>query len=526
MTIVANGTVIDGTGTPAFCADIVVEGDKVADIVRRTAPSVPSQYPGADFIDAAGLLVTPGFIDSHSHSDAYIVIEPDAPSKVSQGVTTEVDGQCGGSAAPRYGEARLSSDWASILGERLSWRSCAEYRAAVEAVRPAANRVMFAGHNTIRSSAMGYAARPATEDAMRAMERMLEEAMDAGAHGLTTGLIYQPGRYASPEEVLRLARVVAARGGIYATHIRSEGDRLLESIDEVSSLARASGVRAIVSHFKTSGRANWHKLAAAVAAMEKGITEGCFIGSDRYPYCAAGTDLDVVLPDWAQEGAAAAECLRLADPTLRSRIAAEIDASGRDWNEVRIGGVWCPQNRPFCGKSVAAILKERNAAGGRDTAGSLVCEILAVDKCRTGAFFFTMSEANLDRILSLPWVVPCSDASLRSPQGPLGEDHPHPRAYGTMPEYWRRMRALGFSREETVRRMTSLPARRYGLSRRGTLEKGAFADICCWSEERFSSPATYTAPHAFAQGVECVMVNGVVPYFRGRFTGRRAGRFV
>lgn len=525
MVAITNGTVIDGTRSPAFGADVVIDGDRIADVVRR-APGRPSpDYPGMETIDASGCLVTPGFVDSHSHSDAYLIVEPDAPSKISQGVTTEVNGQCGGSAAPRYGEARLSSDWASILGERLTWRSMREYREALEAARPAVNTVQFAGHNTIRSSVVGYAGRAASEDELRRMEALLEEAFDAGAHGLTTGLIYQPGRYAAPEEVERLAAVAARRGGIYATHMRSEGDGILESIDEVASLARKTGVRAIVSHLKTSGRRNWGKLDQVFERIESAIAEGIFIGSDRYPYCAAGTDLDVVLPDWAQEGAAAAECVRLADPATRKRIADEIDASGRDWSQVMIGGVWCDENKAFSGMRVREIL-ERWKCGRAPTPGEFVCDVLAKDKCRTGAFFFTMSPENMDRILSKEWVVPCSDASLRAPWGPLGEDHPHPRAYATMPEYFRRMRSLGFSRERAVAQMTSVPAARYGLSGRGAIMKGAFADIAVWREDAFASRSTYTAPHAFASGMECVFVNGAKTFARGKSTGERAGRFL
>ncbi len=532
-TIVANGTVVDGTGAPAFVGDVVVEGARIADVLP-SAGVASHLYSEARVIDAAGCVVSPGFIDSHTHSDAYLVVEPDAPSKVTQGITTEVNGQCGGSAAPRYGEARLSSDWASVLGPRLTWRSMAEYRAALSAVRPAVNTVQFVGHNTLRSSVVGYAGRPATEGEMRRMETLLAESLDAGAWGLTTGLIYQPGKYATSAEVSRLAKVAAERGGLYATHMRSEGDRILEAIDEVVALARETGIRAEISHLKTSGRANWGKLDAVFAKIEGVMAEGLILGSDRYPYCAAGTDLDVVLPDWAQEGAAKAECERLANPALRARIEREIDASDRDWGEVMIGGTWSHETKKFSGRTVAEILNPNtpnipNTPTPRhpDTSpGELVCAILAADRCRTGAFFFGMSEANLDRILAKPWIVPGSDASLRAPWGPLGEDHPHPRAYATMPEFYRRLRALGATREEAVARMTSVPARRFGIRGRGVVERGAFADLAVWREDEFAGVATYASPHRFSRGVRCVMVNGSVPYRDGRFTGERSGEFL
>lgn len=529
--LIRGGTIVDGTGRPAFVGDILVEGDRIKDVLP---PSTSTSSLHLETIDATGLIVSPGFIDAHTHSDAYLVIEPDAPSKISQGITTELNGQCGGSIAPRYGEARLSSDWAAILGERLTWRSLAEYREVLAAAKPAVNTVQFIGHNTLRSSVVGYGATVSSPSQMKEMSRLLEQALDEGGWGLTTGLIYQPGKYATPEEVTRLAKVTAAKGGYYATHMRSEGDRILESIDEVIELVKATGIRAEISHLKTSGRKNWRKIDAVLEKIEGAMAEGLLLGSDRYPYCAAGTDLDVVLPDWAQEGAAPAEMKRLEDAGLRARIIEEINASDRDWSEVMIGGTWDGNNRIYSGKLVSDCLQDEIssarcssvASGSRRTPGELICSILLRDGCKTGAFFFGMSEENLDKIYSRPWIVPGSDASLRAPWGPLGADHPHPRAYATMPEFYRRVRALGFSREETVRRMTSVIADRFGIRGRGRIEKGAFADLVVWDEAAFKAKATFTDPHRFTDGVRCVMVNGTIPYRDGKFTGNRAGRFL
>ena len=522
---IENGTIIDGTGRPAYPGTVVVDGDRIADILPAAAsprPSRPASFADPDVIDARGALVTPGFIDAHSHSDAYLILEPDAPSKISQGITTEINGQCGGSVAPRYGAARLSSDWAALLGERLTWRSLAEYREALAAVHPAVNTIEFIGHNTLRSSVVGYAGRAATAAELAAMVRMLEEALADGGWGLTTGLIYQPGRYSTPAEVTALAAVTARRGGYYATHMRSESDRILEAIDEVLALVRATGIRAEISHLKTSGRANWNRIDAVLDKVGGAVAAGRLLGSDRYPYCAAGTDLDIVLPDWAQEGAAVGEMPRLADPSVRARIVAEIDASPRDWSTVMVGGTWSAATKSCSGRYVSELVAERKAA----SPGALVCEILERDGCKTGGFFFGMSEENLAKIYARPWIVPGSDASLRAPWGPLGADHPHPRAYATMCEFYRRVRSLGFSREETVARMTSVPARRFGIAQRGVLARGAFADIVVWREEEFAARSTYLAPHAFTAGVECVMVNGKIPYRAGKFTGSRGGRFL
>ena len=512
--LIRGGTVVDGSGGAAFRGDVLVEGDRIADV-----GDIP--VSDCETIDATGCLVTPGFIDAHTHSDAYLVIEPDAPSKITQGITTEINGQCGGSVAPRYGEARLSSDWAAILGERLTWHSLAEYREVLGAARPAVNSVQFVGHNTLRSSVVGYAARHSTPDEVKEMSRLLEQALDEGGFGLTTGLIYQPGKYSTPEEVVALAKVASARGGFYATHMRSEGDAILEAIDEVLDLVKATGIRAEISHLKTSGRKNWHKIDAVLEKMQNAIDGGLLLGSDRYPYCAAGTDLDVVLQDWAQEGAAKGESERLAVPELRARIVEEVNVLDRDWSEVMIGGTWHRDNKAFSGRTVADI-----CAGEKLAPGELVCRILERDGCKTGAFFFGMNEENLAKIYSRPWIVPGSDASLRAPWGPLGEDHPHPRAYSTMPEFYRRVRALGFSREETVARMTSVPADRFGLRGRGRIERGASADLVIWKEDEFKTNSTYVDPHRFASGVRCTMVNGTIPYRDGKLTGDRGGRFL
>ena len=544
MTLIRNGTIIDGQGTLAFVGDVLVEDDRIVEVIPAGELQNFKTSEPQNLIDASGLIVSPGFIDAHTHSDAYLVIEPDAPSKVTQGITTEINGQCGGSVAPRYGEARLSSDWAAVLGDRLTWRSLAEYREVLAAAKPAVNTVQFIGHNTLRSSVIGYAARAAGDEDLREMSRLLDESLDAGGWGLTTGLIYQPGKYSTPAEVAALAKVAAAKGGYYATHMRSEGDNILEAIDEVIELVKATGIRAEISHLKTSGRKNWHKIDAVLDKIEGAMSEGLLLGSDRYPYCAAGTDLDVVLPDWAQEGGAPAELARLQIANLRSQIIEEINALDRDWSTVMIGGTWAEENKRYSGKTVAEILGletldfrpglassvssplKSSVLSLKSSPGELITSILLADGCKTGAFFFGLSEENLAKIYSRPWIVPGSDASLRAPWGPLGKDHPHPRAYATMPEFYRRVRALGFSREETVARMTSVIADRFGIRGRGRIKKGAYADLVIWNEAEFKAKATFTDPHQFTGGVKAVMTNGVISYCDGKFTGNRGGRFL
>ena len=389
----------------------------------------------------------------------------------------------------------------------------------LSAAKPSINTVQFIGHNTLRSSVIGYAGVRATSDSLKAMQNLLARELDDGAWGLTTGLIYQPGKYSDEAEVTALAKTAAAKGGFYATHMRSEGERILEAIDEVLRLVENTGIRAEISHLKTAGRQNWHKIDAVVEKISNAVQKGDLLGSDRYPYTAAGTDLDVVLSDWAGEGGLAEELKRLENPAMRKKIINEINSSPRDWRDVMIGGTWHDSTRQYCGRRVADILEGK-------TPGELVVEILLADRGRTGAFFFSMSENNMRKILAQPWILPGSDASLRAPRGQLGRDHPHPRAYSTMPRFYRILRELGVSREEAVRRMTSAAADRFGIKGRGRLEKGAFADVIVWREDAFRETATFEHPHAFCTGMEAVVVNGALSFRKGTFAPSGKGRFL
>ena len=547
--LIRNGLVLDGTGASGQQVDVGVRGDRIAAVGDLKAAAA------AQVVDATGLVVCPGFIDSHSHSDAFLLIEPDAPSKVSQGVTTEVVGQCGASAAPIFGRGRMPSDWAALVypearGQRsevsdqrsvrqsdsrtvgpsnrltvqpgATWSTVAEYRALFAQVRPAVNAVLLIGHNTLRAGVMGYEPRAATADEVRAMQRHLEQALEEGGSGLSTGLIYQPGRYSSPEEVTALAQTTAARGGFYATHMRSEGDRLLEALDEVLQLGRASRIRVQIAHLKTSHARNWNKLDAVLARIEQARLQGLAIHADRYPYVAGGTNLDVVLPDWAVAGGNDAILTRLADPATCARIVAELDA-GRprdEWHSAMVGGTTHPELHALRGQTIAAIADARGC-----TPGEAIAWILQRDQLHTGAFFFGMSEANLRRIYTQPWVMVGSDASIRAPQGPLAADHPHPRAYGTFPRFLRLVQDEGLlPLPEAIRRITSLPADVFGLQGRGRIAASAFADLVVFDPASVRDHATFAAPHAFSSGVRQVWVNGRCCYDGGRFTGDRGGR--
>ncbi len=515
--IVRGGQVADGLGGEPVRADVGIAGDRIAGVGHLAG------VPAANEVDATGKLVCPGFIDVHTHSDAYLLIEPGAPSKIRQGVTTEITGNCGASAAPRWPGYTMPSDWLEhhYPGD---WHSVAEYRELLAAQKPAVNSAMLIGHRAIRAAVMGIAPRAATADEIAKMCELLEQALEEGGAGLSTGLVYAPAMHAQPEEIQALAQVVARRGGIYATHMRSEGGRLLEAIDEALDVARATGVRLQISHLKTAGRANWHKLDAALEKIRAAQAEGIEVASDRYPYTASCTDLDVILPEWAAQGGRAAILARLRDPAQRGKIRAEM-AAARDekyWAAVWIGSTRHPDNAPFAGQP---ILKATEAWKLHPLDAAL--RFMDTDELFTGGIFFGMSEENMGRILAEPWVMIGSDASIRSPTGPLSKDHPHPRAYGT---FGRFMRAVLDGKSvplgEAVRKMTGLPAAHFRLKDRGVIRAGALADVVVLDPAAFRDLATYEKPHQFCEGISAVWVNGEATLRDGRETGARGGRYL
>ncbi|OGV44516.1 MAG: hypothetical protein A2X46_01485 [Lentisphaerae bacterium GWF2_57_35] len=507
----------DGTGLKPFGADVGIRDGRIVEIGDL------SQAEADETVQAQGLCVCPGFIDVHSHSDAYLLIEPSAPSKIFQGVTTEVVGNCGASAAPRLGAFQIPSDWQDKNYPGV-WSSVADYRRLLEQARPAVNVVLLIGHRNLRVGVMGYEGRPSQPDEIRRMCALLEQALEEGGAGLSTGLIYAPGMFAQPEEIHALARVAAARNKIYTSHMRSEGARLLEAIDETLRVGRQTGIRVEISHLKTSGRKNWHLVDAALDRIRSARAEGLNVAADRYPYTAACTDLDVILPDWAAEGGRETILARLGSATTRKKIREEILA-GRDdayWTGVLIGSTWAPENASFQGMKLV------------DMASHLKLEpvdaafhLFETDQLHTGAIFFGMSEENMWKILAEPYVMIGSDASIRSPEGPLSKDHPHPRAYGSFP-FFLRAAFDGKTVEpaEAIRKMTSLPAAHFQLTDRGVLAKGKYADVVAFDPQRLSTPASYAKPHQLASGIQAVVVNGAMTIRDGRLTGERTGKLL
>lgn len=516
-TTIINGLVHDGTGAAPLQADIAIAGDRISAIgdLRQL---------GADHvIDAAGCIVCPGFIDVHTHSDAYILLEPAAPSKIYQGVTTEIGGNCGASCAPLYGEARMPSDW-TVHTYPGTWRSVADYRALVDQVVPGPNMALLAGHNTLRAGVMGYADRGATPDEIRLMVRRLEQALDEGACGLSSGLVYAPGRYAETAEVAALASATAARGGVYTSHMRSETSRLIEALDETLEIGRRTGVRVQVSHLKASGRKNWHLLEPALERIRAAQAAGLDVAADRYPYTSSCTDLDIIFPGWAAAGGPAAVLARLRDPATHQRLRDELIADHDEayWQTITIGSTAHPDNLRFQGQPLTAVAE---ALGVHPAEAVLF--LAETDEGRTAAFFHGMSEENMHRVLAQPWVMLGSDASLRSPTGPLSHDWPHPRAYGTFPRFLRMaLDGQTVPLPEAIRKMTSLPARTFNLPNRGELRETAAADILVIDPETLRENTTFARPHALAEGIRHVFVNGVHTLREGSITGHRGGRFL
>lgn len=514
---ITGGKVFDGTGGDAVPCDLGIKNGII------TSTGDLSKEASRGTIDAAGKCVCPGFIDMHSHSDAFLMIDPSAASKILQGVTTEVVGNCGASAFPLTEKNRMPSDWAAQRYTR-EWKSAGEYFDALSSAKPAVNVVCLTGHNTLRAAVMGYDNRPASVEEMHQMEVLLEECMENGARGISTGLVYPPGMFTPPGEIKRLAAVVARRGGIYATHMRNEGTRLVEAVRETLDIGGSSGVKVQISHLKTSGKKSWHLLNPVLEILENARSRGMDVTADRYPYTAGYTDLDILFPSWASEGDRKTVMNRLADSDTRNRLIGEIRDSRdeEDWGFVILASIFSREFRQFRGRKAADVAAEMGCHPSE-----AIVRILEADELKTTAFFSGMSEANMMKILAQPWVMAGSDASIRNPEGPLGIDYPHPRAYGTFPRFLRMaLDGETVGTGEAIRKMTSLPASKLGLKDRGLLKKNNIADVLVFDPASVRDTATYSNPHSFAQGICDVFVNGQPCVLKGKITGERTGRIL
>ncbi len=514
--VIKNASIVDGTGKAGFQGDVAVAGSKISEVGENLS--------GHRLLDGADLVVAPGFVDIHSHSDYTVLIDNRAENKILQGVTTEVTGNCGYSAAPMAGvllEERREI-YKNLFGLEIDWMTLAEYRLRAQSI--AVNIAPLIGHNTIRASVMGVTDRKPTPDEMEQMTAMLGQALDEGAYGLSAGLIYPPSCYSDTEELVALAQVAADNNRIFTCHIRSEGDRLVEAVQEMIDLAQSSGVSMQISHLKTSCKRNWSKIDEVFHLIEAAQNTGLPITCDRYPYLASNTGLKSVLPNWVFEGGCDAEIARLSDPDTRQIIKAEIQKSLPSptyWDEVIISQVTTEDNRHLEGKSVA-----KGAQSTNKDPYTFLFDLLLAEKMQVEAILFTMCEENLRRILAKDYVMVGSDSGGRSYDGVLARGKPHPRAFGTFPmvlgRYVREEKLLTL--EEAIRKMTSFPCQKLGITDRGVVQQGTWADLTLFDPDKIADLSQYGDPFHKPDGIKYVIVNGQLAVEEGEQTAVLAGR--
>jgi len=514
--VIRGGEVIDGTGAPRRKADVAIRDGRIV-AIGEIGPT-----GGTPVLDATGGVVSPGFIDIHSHSDESVLINSALESTLHQGVTLVVAGNCGGSSAPAIGLAAEELDRELERADlRRSWSSFGEYARAVEASGMSINFSSLVGHGTLRMCVMGADDRAPTGGELAAMQALLASALADGAMGLASGLIYPPSAYGTTDELAALCAVVRDRGGLYASHIRNEGDELIAAVEENLEIGRRSGVRVQLSHHKASQQRNWGKVRESTSLIERARSAGVDVIADQYPYTASSTGLAVTIPKWVHAGGAMKLCERLADPAVRVRIRDEYTETERRWSHIVIARA---RHEPeWAGKTVADLA----AAAARDPL-DWTCDALIAHDGAIDIIHHSMLEDDVRFVMAKPWVCIGSDSRANAPYGPLSYGKPHPRSYGTFPRvlghYARELGVLTL--EDAVRKMTSLTASRLGLRDRGVVREGAWADLVVFDPERISDVATYDDPHRYPLGIDQVIVNGAVALDHDETQAVRNGRFL
>jgi len=517
--LIAGGDVYDGSGAGPVPADVGVYGDRVAAVGR----DLPRE--AGVVVDAAGKAVCPGFINILSHSNLSILQDPRSLGELTQGVTTEVFGE-GVSMGPLTPRLKAELEWRGRgLDVEVSWTRLSEYLRHVERRGASQNVASFIGAGTLRAGAVGYSDRPATPAELDRMRGIAAEEMADGALGIASALIYPPGSYAGTSELTSLCEVAAAYDGCYASHVRGEREQLHAAVGEFLQIVRAAGLRGEVFHLKAMGQQNWHLMDGAISLIEEARSAGLPVTADVYPYTASSTGLTSILPERYHEGGALALYDRLGDPEVRAAIRAEL-SSGR-WGDqseaenVLILQVAADENRKWQGRTLAEVA----AAHGANPIETAM-DLIAADRSRIQAAFFSMSEENLRAALRRPWVSISSDGTSMAPEGAFLRAPTHPRAYGSfarvLGHYTRDEKVLPLA--EAIRRMSGLPAATLGLAGRGALREGAYADIVVFDPATVADLATFRDPHQLSAGVSEVLVNGKVAISGGAFTGELAGR--
>ncbi len=513
--VIRGGTLYDGQGGSPVVGDLAIDGDRIVGVGRL------GRVRGRAEIDVAGLAVAPGFVNMLSWATASLLVDGRALSDVRQGVTLEVFGE-GWSMGPLTEEMKREMvERQGDLEFAVEWTTLAEYLEHLERRGIAPNVASFVGATTVRIHELGHEDRAPEPEELAAMRGLVRQAMEEGALGVGSSLIYAPAYYASTDELVALAEVAAEYGGMYISHLRSEGEELLEAIDELIEIARRAGTRAEIYHLKASRPENWGKLEAAIARVEAARAAGLEITADVYPYPASATGLNAPMPPWVQEGGHEAWVERLKDPGIRARVREEMDLI--DPAKILLVDFKSEALKPLTGQTLAEVAAARGTSP-EDTAMDLVIE----DDSRVGAIYFSMSEDNVRRKLALPWVSLGSDAGAPAPEGVFLLSSSHPRAYGTFARVLGRyVRDEGLMPlEEAIRRMTLLPATNLRLRERGRLMPGFFADVVVFDPQQIRDLATFEDPHRLAEGVLHVLVNGVPVLSDGEPTGATPGRVV
>ncbi|MBI4552082.1 MAG: D-aminoacylase [Candidatus Latescibacteria bacterium] len=518
--LIQNGTVIDGTGAASYRADIGIIGQQIVEIGHL------AQKGGKTVIDARGLVVAPGFIDIHSHTDLTLLANPKAESKARQGVTTEVAGQDGSSLAPLSPDMRkrLQDGPGKRYGIEIDWQDFRGLFNRLEQQGIGVNFISFVGQGTIRELVVGQENVPATLPQVGEMKTLVDKAIATGAWGLSSGLEYPPGGFATLDEISELCRTAKSYGVLYATHIRNEDDTLLEAIDEAIATARAAEIGLQISHVKASGRRNWGKIFEVLKKIEQANADGLDIACDRYPYIAYATGLTNLFPLWSRDGGTDSFIERLQDaqqlPTIKEAVLAKVDMLGA-WDAVMITSVTLNKNRPFQGKRVSQIVEAT-----QQDPFEFVTNLLIEERASVEMVGFGMSEDELKRVISHPLVMIASDGTAVAPYGVLSKSTPHPRFYGTFP------RVLGkYVREEklldlptAIHKMSGMPAQRLGLKDRGRIDVGCAADVVVFNPQTIADQADFLDPHQYPVGIEYVLVNGTVVIKQGKHTGALPGK--